>query len=66
VIRIGKESANILLEVANLNGEVKLLIGMNLFKQLEFKLKNVPFLWPNQWNEIKELDGLIMGDQRRN
>jgi predicted aspartyl protease len=44
VIRVGKESANILLEVANLHRKVKLLIGMNLFKQLGFKLKNVSFL----------------------
>jgi hypothetical protein len=45
---------------SNLHREVKLLIGMDLFKQLEFKLKNVSFLWSNQLNEIKELDGSII------
>jgi hypothetical protein len=61
VIRVGKESANTLLEVADLHGEVKLLIGMDLFKQLGFKLKNVPFLWPNQLSELKESNGSNVG-----
>jgi predicted aspartyl protease len=46
VVRAGKESATIDLDVINLSGNTRFIIGMNLFNKLGFKLSNIPFTWP--------------------
>ena len=50
-LKAGDESVDVNLEVAKLGSEVKLLIGMDLFEKLRFKLNNVPILFPRERKE---------------
>ena len=42
----GNKNIVVNLEVAKLSGGEKLILGLDLFKSLNFQLLNVPFTWP--------------------
>jgi hypothetical protein len=46
ILENGKYRVKVTLEVVDLTGEQQMLIGLNLFQQLGFKISGVPFLWP--------------------
>ena len=46
IIRAGKHSAIINLEVVDLDDDLPFLLGMDLFGKLGFSVQNLPFSWP--------------------
>jgi len=51
----GLRSIEATFEVADLSGNEKLILGMDLFPKLGFELRNVPFTWPTPKIEEKLL-----------
>ena len=55
------------LEVAKLSGDIKFIIGMDLFNKLGFQLHNIPFSWPENKKQIKpkkteEIEEMVEND----
>ena len=53
MLEAGKKKLKVDLEVARLSGETKLIIGMDLFNKLDFKLSNIPIMWPEPESDMK-------------
>ena len=51
-LKAGKSTVETELEVADLSSNTELIIGMNLFQKLGFKLGNIPISWPVEEEEI--------------